>query len=86
MGYIKFRLVRQSDASGNTQHVRVGRVESDMPSLSTLQTEMIWNSLSLSSSVRMWLELDKGILERDMLGGSGWLALDQDMLDVDKLV
>lgn len=86
MSYIRFRLVRSTDAGGDPIQARFKRVESDMPSLSTLETNIIWNALSKVGAAMMWLALDEGVLERDMLGESDWLKLDRDMLDVDKLI
>lgn len=85
MGYIKLKLTKVTDESGRTVYSRYGRVESDMPSLDTLETNIIWNALSLINpkSVRLWMKFDKGILDRDMLGEAETLRLDIGILDCD---
>lgn len=85
MGYIKFRLVRQTDASGNTLHVRVSGMESDLPSLSTLQPNMVYHALAKRKDVQMLMKVDVGILDRDLLADSEALRLDEGHLNVDKL-
>lgn len=85
MAYIKFRLTRTTDASGNAMHGKVSRIESDMPSLDTLQPNMIWHALSFASAVKQWLMMDTGVLDRDMLADSDVMQFDMGMLDVDKL-
>lgn len=86
MGYIRFNVTRVTDSDGNGVSAKVKRIESDMPSLSTLQTNFIFNALSFKSRVRMWMELDKGVLDRDILGGAEALLLDVGILDCDTLI
>lgn len=83
MAYIKFNVSRITDDNGNTVMAKVKRIESDMPALETLQTNMIFNALSFKGSVRHWMELDKGILGRDILAGAETFVLDVGILNCD---
>lgn len=86
MAYIRFNVKRTTDKDGNAVYAKIGRIESDMPSLSTNQSNIIWNALSKASQVKMWLKMDIGALDRDMLGYEETFALDAGMLNVDKLM
>lgn len=86
MAYIRFNVKRTTDTEGNAIYAKIGRIESDMPSLSTNQSNIIWNALSKASQVKMWLKMDIGVLDRDMLGYEETFALDAGMLNVDKLM
>ena len=84
MGYIRFNITRTTDSEGVTQYAKIGRIESDMTN--TIESNIIWNALSKMGAVAMWLKMDSGLLNRDMLGDSDVLMLDRDMLNVDKLM
>lgn len=83
MAYIRFNVSRVTDEHGNAVTAKVNRIESDMPSLDTLQPNMIFNALSFKSRVKRWLILDEGILDRDMLMGAETLVFDVGRLDCD---
>jgi len=71
MGYIKFVLKRTSDEHGNTTHVRISRIESDMADTGVLETNLIMHALSASGwkvETCMELVLDVGILDNNILG------------------
>lgn len=83
MAYIRFNVSRITDKEGNAVTAKVKRIESDMPSLDTLQPNMIFNALSFKSRVKRWLILDEGVLDRDMLMGAETLVFDVGRLDCD---
>lgn len=83
MAYIRFNVTKITDGEGRTVSAKVNRMESDLPSLSTLQPNIIFNGLSHKGRVRKWLELDDGLLDRDMLAGADYLYLDKGLLDCD---
>lgn len=83
MAYIRFNVKRTTDTEGNAVYAKIGRIESDMPSLSTNQSNIIWNALSKASQVKMWLKMDIGVLDRDMLAGAEYMLLDEGVLDCD---
>ena len=87
MGYIKFNVTRQTDAQGNAVWSRISRIESsdDMLNAQTLQSNIIYNALKFKTSVKMWMKLDEGVLDRDMLMGSEALMLDSGVIDNDLL-
>lgn len=84
MSYIRFNITRTTDSNGVARYAKIGRIESDMPN--TIESNIIWNALSKMGAVAMWLKMDSGLLNRDMLGDSDVLMLDRDMLNVDKLM
>lgn len=84
MSYIRFNITRTTDRNGVPQYAKIGRIESDMPN--AIESNIIWNALSKMGAVAMWLKMDSGLLNRDMLGDSDVLMLDRDMLNVDKLM
>lgn len=84
MGYIRFNITRTTDSKGVARYAKIGRIESDMHN--TIESNIIWNALSKMGAVAMWLKMDSGFLNRDMLGDSDVLMLDRDMLNVDKLM
>lgn len=86
MAYIRFNITRITDKDGITTYSRINRIESDMPSLDTIEPNIIWNALSRKGRVCTWLELDFGLLDRDLLAESSHFTLDRDMLNVDKLI
>lgn len=86
MAYIKFNVTRVTDEQGNAVMSKVRRMESDLPNTATLQPNMIYNALSFKSRVKMWMILDKGVLDRDMLMGAEALILDTGVLDCDTLI
>lgn len=86
MAYIRFNLTRITDSEGNGVQAKVNRIESDMPSLTTLQPNIIFNALSMKGRVNTWLILDEGLLDRDMLKGSDYLFLDTGILDCDLII
>ena len=86
MGYIRFRLNRVTDSEGRTVTASIKRMESDMPA--RMSPEYIYHALARKNvaSIRMWMELDKGILDRDMLMGAEVMMLDSGVLDCDTLI
>lgn len=83
MAYIRFNVKRVTDEDGNTVSSRIGRIESDMPSLTTLQPNIIYNALSFNSRPVRWMMMDIGRLDRDKLGEAEALILDTGILDCD---
>lgn len=83
MGYIRFVVTRITDRNGYTTMSKVKRMESDLPSTSTLQPNIIYNALSFKGATKMFMALDEGVLNRDMLGGVDSLVLDTGILDCD---
>lgn len=68
MAYIKFTIQRRSDEQGNTIYSRIGRIESDMPWIDTLETNLIYHALSHpNDKVEVVVEflLDYGRLDND---------------------
>ena len=86
MAYIRFNVTKITDREGKTVSAKVNRMESDLPSLATLQPNIIYNGLSFKGRVRKWLELDDGLLDRDMLAGADYLFLDKGLLDCDLML
>lgn len=86
MGYIRFNITRVTDKNGVATYSKINRIESDMPTLDTIEPNIIWNAISHKGSVCRWLELDEGLLNRDLLAESSHFTLDRDMLNVDKLI
>ena len=86
MGYIKFNITKYTDLEGNVVNAKINRMESDLPSLSYLQPEIIYNALSHKGKVKAWLRLDIGLLDRDMLMGEDVMKLDVGVLDCDFIV
>lgn len=68
MGFIKFNVARRTDEYGNTVYGKITRIESDMPQSSTLETNIMWHALTKLNDIRLWLKLDEGKLNRDILG------------------
>jgi hypothetical protein len=91
MAYIKFKLQRITDVEGRTVTANVKRMESDARMdngrmLDMNQPNLIYHALSFTSSViKMWLRLDIGVLDRDMLMGAEPLVIDVGILDCDTL-
>lgn len=86
MGYIKFNLSRITDNEGNTITAKVSRMESDMPT--RMSPIYIYHELARTraNDIRMWLKLNEGLLNRDMLGGVDSLILDVGIFDCDLMV
>lgn len=85
MACIRFNLTRITDEYGRAIQTKINRMYSDLPSLGTIETNIIWNALSKAGKVIAWLKMDVGALDRDMLGHEETFALDAGMLNVDKL-
>lgn len=84
MGYIKFKVSRITDGSGSTYYSRVSRIESDMPTQGTLETNLIWHALShQGGKCETWMVVDEGVVNRDHLAMSGSLTLDSGLLNID---
>lgn len=86
MAYIKFNITKYTDLEGNVVNAKLNRMESDLPSLATLQPEIIYNALSKKGKVKAWMKLDEGMLDRDMLMGEEAMLLDIGVLDGDFIV
>lgn len=86
MGYIKFRLERYSDSEGRTIHTVMKRVESDMDSLKTLQPNFLMHAMANYRVIQMFLRMDEGVLDRDMLMGAEPMMVDTGVLDCDTLI
>ena len=88
MGYIKFNVTRVTDAQGNAVWSRIKRMESsgDMLNTKTLQSNIIYNALKFKTSVKMWMKMDEGILDRDMFGVAEAMVFDVGVLDNDLFV
>lgn len=86
MPYIKFRLTRMTDKDGNTVHTSLKRIGSDMDSLSNIQPNFIFHAMANYRNGISLLVLDKGVLDRDVLGGAEALLLDTGVLDCDTLI
>ena len=86
MGYIRFQLTRTTDSEGRTVYAFINRMESDMPT--RISPEYIFHELSRTNvaSIKMWLELDKGVLDRAMMMGAEVMLLDSGVLDCDTLI
>lgn len=85
MAYIRFNLTRITDDEGRTTYARINRMESDMPTLATLEPGIIWNALSHKGSVVKWFCLDTGALDRDLLREPEPFRLDTGYTDFDFL-
>jgi hypothetical protein len=86
MAYIKFNITKYTDLEGNVVNAKINRMESDLPSLVTLQPEIIYNALSKKGKVKAWMKLDTGLLDRDMLMGEEVMLFDVGVLDCDFMV
>lgn len=86
MAFIKFNITKYTDLEGNVINAKINRMESDLPSLATLQPEIIYNALSKKGKVKAWMKLDTGLLDRDMLMGEEVMLLDVGVLDCDFMV
>ena len=86
MGFIRFQLTRTTDSEGRTVNAFVKRMESDMPT--RMSPEYIFHELARTNvaAIKMWLELDKGVLDRDMMMGAEVMLLDSGVLDCDTLI
>lgn len=87
MSYIKFFVKKRvSDASGSTTYAKINRIESDMIPTKTIEPNIIWNAYYRPTKVAMWMKLDTGILDRDLVAENTILVLDNDRLNIDKLM
>lgn len=85
MAYIKFILNRTADRKGRTLHTEMKRIGSDMDSTGTIQPNFIFHAMANYVSMRMFMILDEGVLDRDMLMGAETMLLDVGVLDCDTL-
>lgn len=85
MAYIKFRLSRTADRKGRTMHTEMKRIGSDMDSTGTIQPNFIFHAMANYVSMRTFMILDEGVLDRDMLMGAEAMLLDVGVLDCDTL-
>lgn len=85
MAYIKFNVTQITDSKGTPVTAKVNRMESNMVNTETYQPVMIYHALSFATKVRMWMVLDQGILDRDILMGEEVMILDSGVLDCDTL-
>lgn len=86
MGFIKFNVSMKVDGSGDAIFSKVKRIQSDMPLLSTFESNLIFHALSHKGGMTTWLELNEGNLDIHRLHEAEYFMLDEGMLNVDKLL
>lgn len=86
MGHIGCKLTyKATDKDGVPREVRFRMLESDMADTNIYELPIYMHALSVRGAVSMWMKLDEGILDRDILGKGDLMRLDYERLDVDIL-